>query len=100
MSLSAAAKKTLIDHYEAFLRVGRLSFAEWDGLDLHDQAALLVAQKRIDIERAIMTAKAMEGPEAIASLMREVDGGTEHVRVVVTKAVHRWVAAKARELAS
>lgn len=100
MSLTAAAKKALVDHYEAFLRVGRLSFAEWDGLDLADQAALLLAQKRIDLERAIMVAKAMEGPESIAFMMREVDAGAAQVRVAVHKAVDRWVTKKARELAS
>lgn len=82
--------KTLVDSYEAFLRVGRVSSQEWQMLDNDEKACLLMAQKRIDIEFALMLAAAFksDGPE---ELMAQVDGGAAKVRKVVDVAVRRYV---------
>jgi len=86
--LSPESTKTLVDFYEGFLRVGRVSSEEWAALDDDERACLLVAQKRIDVERALMIAMALNGPR---QLMSEVDGGESLVRAVTEAAVDRYI---------
>lgn len=74
----------LIDDFEGFLRVGAVSYAEWDALDVESKAALIEASKRLDAERAVTLARAFADPNAAAA---RFDGGDSHVRACIRKAL-------------
>lgn len=88
--LSPAARKALVDHYEGFLRVGRVTGAEWEALDDEERACMLVAQRRIDVEHVLAIRQALGGPQEMNALLASVDGGAATVRYAIDLAVARY----------
>ena len=83
-------RRLLVADMEAFLRVPKVPYKTWLGLDTDIKAALLVAAKRIKIEDAIMLAQAMRGREGIAALLGEVDGGQAWCELVTSRALDAY----------
>jgi hypothetical protein len=93
--LTSEEKRTLIDTYESFLRVGKVTSEEFFTLEIEERACLLAAQKRIDLERALVQAEAFVAaitgdPIRTADLITPVDGGKTKVRLVIEKAIARY----------
>lgn len=91
MSLNAQSRKALVDDYEGLLRVGRVTPSEWAELDAEEKACMLVAQRRIDLERALLQVQAMGGPDAITQLLAPFDNGDARVRLIVDMALLRCI---------
>ncbi len=87
--MTPAAARALVDFYEGFLRVGRIDSLEWIELDAESKACALAAQKRIDVERALMMAQAIRG--GAEDLVTEVDGGRRRVGRVIDEAIQRYI---------
>lgn len=75
MNMTPKQSALLVAEMETFLRVPKVGYAEWMDLDSETKAALLVAARRIEIDRALMLADAFSGPEARLRLYAKVDGG-------------------------
>ena len=96
-AMSRQSRKVLVDDFEAFLRVGMVSYAEWSELDTDEKACLLLARRRIDIQNTITTARAMNMTEEEELLLvSEVDGGDALVGRVIDKAIANWQAKRSR----
>jgi hypothetical protein len=93
-AMTRDARRAFVDDCEAFLRVGILLYADWAAMDTEEKACMLVAQRRIDIEAAIVGSKAHQGPLAEAELLSEVDGGDAAVRLHIDMALVRWITSR------
>lgn len=88
--MKVEAFAVLVDEFEAWLRVPKVSWAEWKSLDKDAQAALLVAAKRIEVERAVIAAKAAQGNLGAAQLMAEIDDGQSLCELVTSRALDSY----------
>jgi hypothetical protein len=79
----------LVDEFEAWLRVPKVSWGEWVSLDKESKAALLIAAKRIRIEDAIVASRAQTTMGA-AQLMAEFDAGDAWCQLAVTRALDSY----------
>ncbi len=66
----------MTDIAESFLRSGgRLSLTDWKGLSTASQGCFMAAQRRLDVEKALILAKAIRGGSEALELYSEIDGG-------------------------
>lgn len=87
MTMKAKAFDLLVDEFEAWLRVPKVTWAEWRALDKESKAALLSATKRIKIEDVILASKASQGVVGAAQLMAELDAGDAWCQVATSRAL-------------
>jgi hypothetical protein len=80
----------LTDQMEAFLRVPKVTWEEWQSLDEDTRVALLAASRRLEVERAITAARALSGPEGVVDLLSEIDGGDTQVALAVGRAIDAY----------
>ncbi len=86
----------LIEEMENFLRSGLSSYREYSKLSPDLQAALIFANKKIQIERAEWIGLAMQGELGRAMLRAEVYGTDELDQMAVTAALDHYELKKGR----
>ena len=87
-TLDQEATDALLQTAEAFLRGGgSVTLTEWGCLTQVSQSALIIAGNKIRTEQAAKIGHATEGPEAVADVMSEVDGGLTKARLNLAVAV-------------
>lgn len=85
--LAPADMAVLVDHFEAFLRVPKITYAEWVASDTDTQAALLSAAKRIEVERIVALVQALQHEDGALALLAGLDGGAAFCQAQVGRAV-------------
>lgn len=81
----ALYREALVEHFSAFLKVGRISFSEWDRLGRREKLAMAIAADRLRIENAVLAGIASHGPDAAAELASQYDGGDMKVKIALRR---------------
>ncbi len=80
----------LIEEMENFLRSGLSSYREYSRLSPDLKAALIFANKKVEIERATRIGLAMQGEIGLAMLRSEISGPDELDQLAVTAALDHY----------
>jgi hypothetical protein len=84
---------TQIEFVKAFLRVGHLSWTEWETMDSPTRALFVEASEHLEIERAaLVSSMQLSGTGGIARALSRVDGGERLVSHALQSAMDRLVA--------
>jgi hypothetical protein len=89
----ALYREALVEHFSAFLKVGRISFSEWDKLGRREKLAMAIAADRVRLEEAILFGSATFGPDAVAEMASRIDGGDMKIQLAL-KRVNEAIALK------
>jgi hypothetical protein len=89
-NLSDDAKAALIDAATAFLRAGgSIRLSDWADLDAAERAAFEEASIIAEVAKAARLAVALSGPDGLARVLAEVDGGDASAQLACEAAVER-----------
>lgn len=84
----------LVGAFKDFLRVGSFTFPEWSGMSVPQKAALAVAAEEVELERALLLARALTSEDEQLRLFSKIDGGDRFVGSKLVNAVFNFVSRK------